>query len=389
MIGGGVGGATVARTLASGHAAVDVTLIEQKPSYVTCFFSNHYLAGLRSLESLTQGLEMIGRQNGVVVLQETITAIDPSTRHVSLQGGAQLPYDRLVLSPGVSFDFDGIEGLDPATSGAMPHAWSAGRQSEVLRRQLEDMEDGGVFVITVPPRPFRCPVAPYERASLVASYFKKSRPRSKVLILDSEDSIPYQDIFEDGWARHYPGMIEWLPVQFTDGIEAVDIAARTVITRAETFEAAVASVIPAQSAGPLAVRAGLTDASDWCPVDPRTFESSLLPDVYVVGDAALAGDMPKSASSAQSQGRACALAIAASLTGEETSPPALSNACYTFLGPDDAFVNASTFEPNTRNGRIDIVDSFANRVGDKPDLRRRIAREADDWYAAFTRETFG
>lgn len=388
VIGGGVGGATLARTLASGVPAVDVTLIERRAKYITCFHSNHYLAGLSSLASLTHGYDALA-QAGVTVLQDSATAIDPTARTVSLQTGAVLTYDRLVVSPGVSFKFGGIEGYDEAATEIMPHAWNAGPQTELLRRQLKSMDDGGLFVIAVPPDPFRCPPGPYERASLVAYYFKQFKPKSKVLILDAKDTFRYQDIFEDAWARHYPGMIEWLPKQFTGGVHAVDVTTRSVITTAETFRAAVANVIPAQSAGSLVAEAGLTDASGWCPVDPTTFESKLQADIHIVGDAIIGGDMPKSAFSANSQAKACGFAISAALTGAERFPPHLFNSCYTSLAPDDAFVNALSFRPDPETGRISVVDSFVNKVGESAETRRRTAHEANGWYAAFTRDTFG
>ena len=389
VIGGGIGGATVARYLAAGAPAIDVTLVEPRQRYLTCFFSNLYLAGLRSLDSLSHGYEALAQQYGITVIHDSATAIDPVAKTVGLANGAALSYDRLVLAPGVAFKFGGIEGYDEAASEVMPHAWNAGLQSELLRKQLESMEDGGVFAIVVPPDPFRCPPAPYERASLVAYYFKQYKPKSKVLILDAKDSFKAQDLFEDAWARHYPGMIEWLPAQFTGGVKAVDVKTRSVITAGGTFKAAVANVIPAQSAGPLAQQAGLTNESGWCPVDATTFESKLQPDIHLVGDAIIGGDMPKSAFSANSQAKACAFAIAAALTGSPRFPPHLFNSCYTFLAPDDAFTNALNFKPDTDAGKIKVVDSFVSKVGESVETRRRCAHEAIGWYAAFSRDTFG
>jgi NADPH-dependent 2,4-dienoyl-CoA reductase/sulfur reductase-like enzyme len=269
----------------------------------------------------------------------------------------------------------------------MPHAWNAGSQSELLRRQLESMEDGGVFVLVVPPDPFRCPPAPYERASLVAYYFKQYKPRAKILILDAKDTFKAQDLFEDAWARHYPGMIEWLPAQFTGGVKAVDVKARSVLTAGDTFKAAVANVIPEQTAGDLARQAGLADRSGWCPVDPVTFESTLQPGIHLVGDAIIGGDMPKSAFSANSQAKACAFAIAASLSGSPLFPPHLFNSCYTFFAPDDAFSNAINFKPEA--GKIKAVITLLNKVGESAEIRRRAAHQAVGWYAAFTRDLFG
>ncbi|MDP2620183.1 MAG: NAD(P)/FAD-dependent oxidoreductase [Hyphomicrobiales bacterium] len=386
VIGGGIGGATVARYLA-GTAAIDVTLVEPKRRYVTCFFSSLYLAGLRSLNSLSHGYETLAQQYSVKVVPDRATAIDPAAKTVATEGAGKLPYDRLVLAPGVAFKFDGIEGYDEAASKIMPHAWNAGPQSELLRRQIESMEDGGVFVIVAPPDPFRCPPAPYERASLIAYYFKQYKPRSKILILDAKDRFSGQELFQDAWARYYPGMIEWLPAQFTGGVTAVDAKARWVVTAGETFKAAVANVIPAQMAGDLARQSGLADASGWCPVNPVSFESTLLPDIHLVGDAIIGGDMPKSGFSANSQAKACAFAIAASLTGSERFPPHLFNSCYTFLAPDDAFTNAINFAPD--GGKIKTVNSFISKVGESAESRRRIAHQAVGWYAAFSQDVFG
>ncbi|MFT2214877.1 FCSD flavin-binding domain-containing protein [Rhizobium giardinii] len=386
VIGGGIGGATVARYLA-GLKTLDVTLIEPNPNHVTCFFSNLYLAGLRSLASLTFDFEALAERHDVAVIQKAATAINPASKTVELQSGERLAYDRLVVSPGIAFKFGEIGGYDEATAEIMPHAWNAGAQSQVLRRQLETMEDGGVFVIAAPPNPFRCPPAPYERASLVAYYFKQFKPKSKILILDAKDTFSGQELFQDAWSRHYPGMIEWLPAQFIGKIEAVDARSCTVMTENETFKAAVANVIPAQKAGSIAERAGLADSTGWCPVDPATFESTLQPGIHVVGDAIIGGDMPKSAFSANSQAKACAFAVAASLTGSPRFPPHLFNSCYTFLAPDDAFTNAIIFAPE--GGGIKTVKMFISKVGESAEVRRRTAHQAVGWYSAFTADVFG
>ena len=244
---------------------------------------------------------------GINVVHDSVTAIDPVAKTVALEGGAKLPYDRVVVAPGIAFKYGTIEGYDEAATQTMPHAWNAGPQTKLLRQQLESMEDGGVFVLVAPPDPFRCPPGPYERASLVAYYFKQYKPRAKILILDAKDSFFEQDLFQDAWNRHYPGMIEWLPAQFTGGIKAVDVKGRSIKTAGDTFKAAVANVIPPQMAGQLAQQAGLADQSGWCPVDPMTFESKLQPGIHVVGDAASAGDMPKSAFAANSQAKALRL----------------------------------------------------------------------------------
>jgi len=387
VIGGGVGGATAAKYLATSGHNLDVTLVEPKRRYATCFFSNLYLAGLRSFESLTHGYEALAQRHGVNVIHDSATMIDPAAKTVALTGGGKLSYDRLIVAPGIAFKFGAIEGYDEAAATVMPHAWNAGPQTILLRRQLESMEDGGVFVIVAPPNPFRCPPGPYERASLVAYYFKQYKPRAKILILDAKDSFFEQDLFEDAWRRHYPGMIEWLPAQFTGGVTAVDATTRSTVTSGETFKAAVANVIPPQMAGHLAQQAGLADHSGWCPVDPATFESTRQPGIHVVGDAIIAGQMPKSAFVANSQAKLCAFAIVAALTGGKPPVAHLFNTCFTLLAADDAVSDAIVFKP--AGDTIKISDIFLSKIGESAETRRQAMREANGWYDAFTHDMLG
>jgi sulfide dehydrogenase [flavocytochrome c] flavoprotein chain len=387
VVGGGIGGATVARYLAASAATLDVTLVEPKERYTTCFFSNFYLAGLRSLESLSHGYERLAEQYGINVLHDTVTAIDPVAKTVALQGGGRLSYDRAVIAPGIAFKFGAIEGYDEAATQVMPHAWNAGPQTKLLRQQLESMEDSGVFLIAAPPDPFRCPPGPYERACLVAHYFKQFKPRAKIMILDAKDTFFEQDLFQDAWNRHYPGMIEWLPGQFTGGVKSIDVKARAIKTASETFKVSVANIIPPQMAGELAQRAGLADQSGWCPVDPMTFESRQQSGIHVVGDAISGGEMPKSAFATNSQAKVCAFAIAAELTGVEQSAPHLFNTCFTVLAPNDAVSDSINLKPVA--GSIKINDIFISQVGESDELRRDVARTADGWYAAFTHDVFG
>ena len=388
VIGGGVGGATVARYLAASTPAVEVTLVEPRTLYATCFFSNLYIAGFRSFQSLTHGYGAFAGRYGISVVHDSATAVESDLKTVKLESGAVLSYDRLVVAPGIAFRDGAIAGYDEAAMQVMPHAWKAGPQSKLLHRQLQTMEDGGLFVLVVPPDPFRCPPAPYERASLVAAYFQRHKPRSKILILDAKDTFPGQNLFEDAWARNYPGMIEWLPAQFTGGVKEVDGKARLIKTAGGgAFTAAVANVIPAQMAGQIAQRSGLTDQSGWCPVDPITFESTLQPGIHLVGDTIIAGDMPKSAFSANSQAKACAFAIGASLTGFPPPAPHLFNTCYTFLAPDEAWSNAISFKPV--GATIRTAHMFVSKVEDSAETRHQSAREAEGWYTAFTEDVFG
>ena len=387
VIGGGAGGATAAKYLALADPTLDVALVEPKQRYTTCFFSNLYLAGLCSFESLTHGYEALAERYGIRVIRDRAAAIDPAGKTVRLALGGDLHYDRLVVAPGIAFRSSAIVGYDEAASEVMPHAWIAGPQTELLRRQLEAMPDGGVFVIAVPADPIRCPPGPYERASLVAAYFANYKKRSKILILDSKDTFFEQDLFQDGWDRHYPGMIEWLPRQFTGGIEAVDVNERSIRTASQTFKAAVANVIPPQMAASLAQQAGLADETGWCPVDPVTFESRLHRDIHLVGDAIFAGAMPKSAFAANNQAKACAFAVAAALTGADRFRPLLFNTCYTFLAPDDAVSDTMSFA--IAGETIALADILMSERDESVASRAQAARQANGWYDAFTADVFG
>jgi NADPH-dependent 2,4-dienoyl-CoA reductase/sulfur reductase-like enzyme len=387
VIGGGVGGATVARYLSMSPRAIDIVLVEPKKQYTTCFFSNLYLAGLRRFDSLTFGYDALANRHGIRVIHDRAAAIDPAARTVRLDGGATLAYDRLVVAPGIAFRRNALAGYDEAAEQIMPHAWMAGPQTQLLRRQLEDMPDGGVFTLVAPPEPYRCPPGPYERASMVAAYFKAHKPRSKILILDTKDTYFEQDFFQDAWNRHYPGMIEWLPAEFLGPIERVDAKTRSVHAGTQVFKSDVVNVIPAQMASDLAQTAGLADHTGWCPVEPATFESTLHPGIHLVGDATSPGDMPKSAFAANMQAKACAFAIEAALTGIDRSRPFLYNTCYTFFAPDDAISDAIDFK--IANNRIAIADIEFSRLDESDAVRAGAVREANGWYDAFTQDIFG
>jgi len=387
VIGGGAGGATVARYLAMVGKTLNITLIEPKQRYTTCFFSNLYLAGLRSFDSLTHGYKALSERYGIHVIHDRAAAIDPAAKTIRLTSGASIPYDRLVLAPGIAFRDGAIAGYDEAAAEIMPHAWMAGPQTKLLRRQLEAMPNGGMFVLAAPADPYRCPPGPYERASLVAAYFKQHKPRSKILILDAKDNFFEQDLFQDAWNRHYPGMIEWLPAQFIGAIEAVDVKDRSIRTATQVFKADTANVIPPQMAASVAQQAGLADKTGWCPIDPVTFESTLQRDIHLVGDAIIPGDMPKSAFSANSQGKACAFAIAAALTGADSPQQFLFNTCFTFLAPDDAVSDAISFR--NVGGKISIEEIAFSKLDDSAAIRARAVRESNGWYDAFSRDIFG
>lgn len=387
VIGGGAGGATAAKYLALGRAPIDVTLIEANAQYSTCFFSNLCLAGLRSFDTLVHNYDTLGERYGIKVVQGRAMAIDPAAKSVRLTGGDSLPYDRLVVAPGIDFRYDAIDGYDETAAETMPHAWRGSDQLRLLRRQLEAMEDGGVFVMVAPPDPFRCPPGPYERASLIADYFKREKLRSKILILDAKNKFSKQELFFEAWDQHYPGLIEWLPADFIGRVEAVEPASLSILTEAATFGAAVANVIPPQRAGRIAVDSGLVDEKGWCPVDPATLESRHLSEVHVVGDAIVPGDMPKSAFAANSQAKVCAMAVAASLTGAERFDARFFNTCWSYVSANEAVKIGASYRVS--DGKITAVEKFISKPGESTETRLQTARQARAWYAACTSDIFG
>ena len=385
VIGGGAGGATCARYLAKADLAV--TLIEVQARYTTCFYSNLYLAGWRDLASLTHGYDRLVAA-GIELVPERAVAVDTAARRVRVASGGYLAYDRLVVAPGIDLRFDAIEGYDEAAAEIMPHAWKAGPQTALLRAKLEAMPDGGLFVIAAPPEPYRCPPAPYERASLVASYFKQTKPRAKILILDAKDSFSKQALFEEAWQRHYPGMIEWIPGALGGKVVAVDPAAMAIKTAAgDTHKADVANIVPPQQAGAIAREADLVDAGGWCPIVPAGMASRRQPGVHVLGDAAIASAMPKSAFAANSQAKVVAMTIHAELTGAKPFPGRYRNTCWSSLAPDDTVKIGANYMPGDE--KLESADGFVSKVGESAELRRQTRAEADAWYAGITGDIFG
>jgi NADPH-dependent 2,4-dienoyl-CoA reductase/sulfur reductase-like enzyme len=271
----------------------------------------------------------------------------------------------------------------------MPPAFNDGAEVALLRRKLEAMADGGTVVIAAPVLPARCPAAPYERASLIAYYLKVKKPKSKVIVLDAKESFPMQKLFEAAWAELYPGMIEWVGVSQGGVLSSVDAAAGTLSTDFDNYQAAVASIIPPQQAGRAASLAGVTDRTGWCPVDPVTFESRLQPNIHVIGDAAIAGAMPRSASAASSQAKICAAAVATLLAGNTPPMPTLASSCFSLIAPNYAISQSGRYQPVGDN-YTEVEGSTAISPVDAPqDLRAREARDADAWFAAITAEVFG
>ena len=389
VVGGGFGGATCARYLRQFAPNIDVSIIEPSPAFVTCPFSNTVIAGLREIGEVTHSFDGL-RAAGVTVVQDQVMGIDADANSVRLAGGDTLGYDRLVMSPGIDFKTSMIEGYDDDASEVMPHAWKAGRQTLLLRRQIEEMHDGGVVVMTIPANPFRCPPGPYERASLIAHYLKTRKPRSKILLLDAKDKFSKQALFFEAWETLYPGLIEWVPFAQSGNLLSVDKSTKTVETEFERMSGDVVNVIPPQRAANIVRNAGLTEEGDWCVVDQATFESAVAPEIHVLGDSAIAGAMPKSGFSASSQGKMCAAAIAAILGGKPLPEPSLVNACYSLVAPDYGISVAAVYRLG-RDGKITAVEGAGgvSPSGASAEFRHKEANYARGWYKSITSEVFG
>jgi len=391
VVGGGPGGATAAKYLRRYDPDIRVTMVEPQPHYYTCFSANWVLGGFRNLEKTKQTFDALRDAYGVEVVQDRVVDWDTQTGKARLAGGDTLAFDRIVVAPGIALRWDEVDGMSEADAERVPHAWHGGRQYRILRDQLEAMEDGGTFVMAAPPNPFRCPPGPYERLSLVAHYLKENKPRSKVLCLDPKDGFSKQGLFEQGWAELYGDMIEWVPGSGGGRLHKVDPKTRTAWTQEgfQKHKANVLNVVPPQQAGRIAQDMGLADESGWCPVDQRTFESTRQANVHVIGDAAIAGDMPKSGHAANNQAKMAAAAIAAAFNGWETPKPKLVNTCYSLIGPMHGISVAAVYRYT--DGRIRAVADAGGVSPGDADRFFRIdeAHYARGWYKAITDDIYG
>ncbi len=388
VVGGGFGGATAARFINRLAPDVKVTLVEPSRTFTACPLSNLVVAGARALAAQRFGYRALARE-GIDVVHDRAVDVNAAARTVALAGGSALRYDRLILSPGIDIDWGGLEGYGSAAAETMPHAWKAGEQTLLLRRQLEAMEDGGLVVISVPRAPFRCPPGPYERASLIAHYLKGRKPRSKVLVLDANERFSKQPLFQAEWAARYGGLLEWRGASDGGRVLRVDAGAMTLETDFERIRADVANVIPPQKAGEIAARAGVADSTGWCPVNAVAFESSLQPGIHVIGDATIAAPMPKSAFTANLQAKVCAVQVVRLLRGMGPEPTVLVNTCYSYLAPDAA-ISISGVYSNEGGVLADIPGAGGvSPAAPNPHSRTSEAAQAFDWFRAITRETFG
>lgn len=383
VVGGGAGGATAARYIAKGSkGAIDVTLIEPTRTYYTCFFSNLYLGGFKEIGDIghTYGGLATG---GINVVHDWAVGVDRDAKTVSLAGGATLPYDKLILSPGIDFVGGAVEGWDVSAQNKMPHAYKAGSQSELLKAQLAAMPEGGVFAMVAPPNPYRCPPGPYERVSMVAHFLKQNNPTAKIIVADPKPKFSKMALFQEGWANHYEGMVDWIGDDFGGGNVSVDPDAMTVTIDGEETKVDVCNVIPAMKAGRIAELAGVTDGN-WAPVNAADMSTKADADIYVLGDASQQGDMPKSGFSANSQAKVCANAVRGALTGSKVFPAKFSNTCWSLIAPDDGVKVGATYEATPE--KIAKVDGFISQTGESADVRKATYMESEGWYTGITND---
>jgi sulfide dehydrogenase [flavocytochrome c] flavoprotein subunit len=392
IVGGGFGGASAARFARVQYPQVDVTLIEPKDKFITCPYGNLILAGRRTLPQITHTYDGLAKR-GVRHVRDTVVAIDPAAKTVRLAGGQTIGYDKLILSPGIAIRWGGIQGYDEAASQTFPHAWlgANGVQITLLRRQLEAMPDGGVVGLAIPANPFRCPPGPYERISMIASFLKKSKPKSKILALDAKDAFSKQGLFQDAWKELYGGMVEWVPLGKDGKVTRVDLKERIFETElGSKHKVAVGNVIPPQSAAKIAIDAGLTDGSGWVPINTRTFEAQKAPHIHVIGDANLATPMPKSGYIANSTSKQAVAAAVAAMEGKPVpADPIYYNTCFSHVGDDYGISVVNIFRP-TDTGFQDTPGGVSPRgpLAERREQRRMEALHADAWYASITQDAF-
>jgi len=373
VVGGGYGGTIAAKYVRMMDPSIEVTLIERNDHYISCPFSNLYLGGiLPNLSSLTIKYDKLATNYGIKVVQAEVTGIDAASHSVMTSKGV-FQYDRLVVSPGIDFRIEEIKGYNPEI---MPHAWKAGPQTMLLRKQLEAMKPGGTVVLSIPLAPFRCPPGPYERTSMIAMYLKQHKPGSKIIVLDANpDIVSKKGLFLKGWKKHYEGIVDYRPAK---KVTEVDNNKMTVLVEGlEEIKGDVINVIPPQKAGQIAHAAGLVGPDKkWCPINPTTFESTLLKDIHVIGDSSIAGAMPKSGYSANSEAKVCATNIVAVMNSREITEMSAVNTCYSFLSAKEAVSVTGVYRVNKEQN---VIEAAPGSVGVSPDLSELEAVYAESW----------
>ncbi len=388
VIGGGAGGATVARYLAKdSKGMIDVTLVEPTRTYYTCFFSNLYIGGFREFASIGHTYGKLAADYGINVIHDWAIGVDRDAKTVTLAGGGTLPYDRLVLSPGIDFKEGAVPGWDVTAQQKMPHAYKAGSQTQLLKAQLEAMPQGGTYCMVAPPNPFRCPPGPYERISMVAHHLKANNATAKILILDPKPKFSKQGLFQEGWSNHYDGMIEWVGPDFGGDKVEVRPDAMEVVIDGEVTKVDVCNVIPAMKAGRIAEIAGVTNEAGWAPVHAATMATKADENIHVLGDSSHQGDMPKSGFAANSQAKVAAMAIRGALTGSKVFPAKFTNTCWSLIDTDDGIKVGASYEATDE--KIAKTDGFISKTGEDAALRKATYEESVGWYDGITADMFG
>ena len=344
VLGAGFGGATAAKYIKRWAPEIDVTVIERNDVFISCPQSNLMLSGGRTLEQLTTSYDSLTRAYGINLVKDEAVGVDHDKKVVRLKRGAPVPYDRLILSPGIDLDYSALPGIaDESKRQHILHAWKAGPQTVALRKQLEAIPDGGVYALTIPKAPYRCPPGPYERISLIASYFKAAKPKSKIIVLDANpDIVSKKGLFTTAWSELYPGIVEYRPNNALQDVDPVTLTAKTDF---ESVKADVLNVVPQNKAGAIAFQAGVVDADNrWSKVDFVTYESKSVPGIHVIGDATVSSPAPKSGHVANQQGKIAAAAVVSLLRGEQPyASPVFSNTCYSWVSNTEAVHVAAVY----------------------------------------------
>lgn len=390
IVGGGAGGATAARFLARQAAEqLDITLIEDAHTYTSCFYSNLYVGGVRSFESITHRYDTLAAEDGIRLVQGRAVDVDRGARVVVMADGSQIHYDRLLLSPGIDLQYDSLPGYSEADSEIAPHAWRGGVQVQMLKQQLDRLENGQNIVMVAPPNPYRCPPGPYERASMMAHILTaKGHTDSRITILDTKPAFSKQALFTQGWDRYYPGMIEWYPPDVHGGIESVNAKEGNVETDLDTFEGALLNIIPAQKAGVIADVAGLTNDTGFCPIDGTSMRSIIDENIFITGDASIAGAMPKSAFSANSQSKVAAMAIAADLLSVSAPAAQYGNICWSLIAMDHGVKVGASYAP-ADDGSIESTSTFVSQIDEDDKVRSTTYEQSIAWYTSIITDMFG
>lgn len=389
VIGGGAAGATAARYIAKDAGdSIDVTLISADETYTTCFFSNLYLGDFRSFDSITHDYNKLGSDFGVNMVYGMAAGIDRDAKEVKMADGTGVPYDRLVVAPGIDLKYDSVPGYSKEASEIAPHAWQAGAQTQLLKSKLDGLENGQNIVMVPPPNPYRCPPGPYERVSMMAHILKtRGLNDSKIVVLDPKPKFSKMGLFQEGWEKHYAGMVEWYGPDVHGGIKGVDAEAGTVETDLDTFEGGVLNIIPAQSAGAIAIEAGLANDTGFCPIDADSMRSTVDENIYVIGDASIAFAMPKSGFSANSQAKIAAMNVRGDLTGSSVFPAKYSNTCWSLIATDDGVKVGAQYA--VEEGKIAPTSKFISQTGEEAGLRKTTYEESLGWYDGITADIFG